>query len=44
MADLSTAEALLEELRAAALTAGKKDLDEVKEFARLQVREMKGVA
>ena len=37
MAELANAEALLEELRSASLEAGKRDLEEVKEFARLQV-------
>ena len=36
MAELSSAEALLEELRSASQAAGKKDLEEVKEFAKLQ--------
>lgn len=37
MAELSTAEALLEELRAASQEAGQRDLEEVREFAKLQV-------
>jgi hypothetical protein len=37
MAELDVAEKLLEELRVASLEAGKKDLEEVKEFAKLQV-------
>lgn len=36
MANLDTAEALLEELRSASVTAAKKDLEEVKEFAKTQ--------
>ncbi|GAX73721.1 hypothetical protein CEUSTIGMA_g1174.t1 [Chlamydomonas eustigma] len=36
MAELDVAEKLLEELRVASLKAGKKDLEEVKEFAKLQ--------